>query len=147
MVTPSAVGSPTRTFSVILAWTASITCGTRASGTSARRMAVHFWPALAVISVTSCRMNRSNSALPGDASAPSREKFSESASELNRTPPLSTAGCVRRVAAVDAEPVKATVSCSVSRSSRPRDPPATSCRLPSGNNPVAMISRATASAR
>ena len=48
---------------------------------------------------------------------------------------------------MDADPVKATVSCSVSRSSRPRDPPATNCRLPSGSNPEAMISFTTASAR
>ena len=50
-------------------------------------------------------------------------------------------------AAVDADPVKATVSCSDSRSSRPRDPPATNCRLPSGSSPEAMISFTTASAR
>ena len=46
---------------------------------------MHFWPALTVISVTSCLTYRSNSALPGPASGPRIEQFSESASALNRT--------------------------------------------------------------
>ena len=52
--------------------------------------------------------------MPGATSTPSTEKFSESASELNRTPLLHHRA-VRRAAAaaVDADPVKATVSCSV----------------------------------
>ena len=48
-------------------------------------MAVHFWPALTVISVTSCCTYRSNSGVPGSASGPRIEQFSESASALNRT--------------------------------------------------------------
>ena len=146
-MTSFAAGLPTRTLSAMRARTASMTAPTSGSGTSARRIAVHFWPALAVISVTSCRTYRSNSTLPGATSSPSTEKFSESASELNRTPPVSTLGWMRRAAAVDADPVKATVSCSSSGSSSPRDPPATSCRLPSGISPDAMISATTAWAR
>ena len=35
--------------------TAPATLSASAAGTKARRIAVHFWPALTVISVTSCR--------------------------------------------------------------------------------------------
>ena len=52
MPTPSASGAPTTTVAR-RAETASSTASTWASGTSARRIAVHFWPALTVISVTS----------------------------------------------------------------------------------------------
>ena len=47
---------------------ASTASSTKASGTSALRIAVHFWPALTVSSRVTSRMNRSNSALPGAAS-------------------------------------------------------------------------------
>ena len=67
---------------------------------------MHFWPALAVISRTTSRTNRSNSGLPGPASGPSTRAFSESASALKRTLRPTTAGCARSRAAVAAEPVK-----------------------------------------
>ncbi len=54
-------------------------------GTMVRRMAVHFCPALVVISRTTSLMNRSNSSVPGAASGPRMEQLSESASMLNRT--------------------------------------------------------------
>ena len=44
---------------------ASTTSSTSSRGTSARRIAVHFWPALTVISVTSCLTNSSNSGVSG----------------------------------------------------------------------------------
>ena len=70
-------------------------------------MAVHFWPALTVISVTSCLTYRSNSGRPGVASGPRIEQFSESASAVNRTDLATTCGCVRSRCAVEAEPVNA----------------------------------------
>ena len=73
---------------------------------------MHFWPALTVISVTSCWTYRSNSGVPGPASGPRIEQFSESASALNRTDRSTTAGCARSCRAVAAEPVNDTRSCS-----------------------------------
>ena len=86
---------------------------------STRRIAVHFWPALTVISVTTALTNRSNSGSSGVTSGPRIEQFSESASTPRRTPPWSTAGCWRRWAPVAAEPVNATESWAPSSSSRP----------------------------
>jgi hypothetical protein len=43
---------------------ASRTSSTSSLGTSARRMAGHFWPASTVISVTSCLTNSPNSGVP-----------------------------------------------------------------------------------
>lgn len=48
-------------------------------------MAVHFCPALTVISVTRVCVNRSNSGVPGVASGPRTAQFRESASALKRT--------------------------------------------------------------
>ena len=73
-------------------------------------MAVHFWPAFTVISVTSCLTNSSNSGVPEVASGPSTEQLSESASALKRTEFATTAGWVRSLRAVAAEPVKKTRS-------------------------------------
>ena len=50
--TPSAAGLPTTT-AASRSRTASATCPATPAGTKARRIAVHFWPALTVISVTS----------------------------------------------------------------------------------------------
>jgi hypothetical protein len=82
------------------------------AGTRARRIAVHFWPALTVISVTSWRTYRSNSGVPGSASGPRTEQFSESASALNRTDRPTMAGWARSCLAVAADPVNDTRSCS-----------------------------------
>ena len=68
---------------------------------------MHFCPALTVISRTSCLTYRSNSGVPGAASGPRIEQFSESASALNRTALPTIAGWVRSRRAVDAEPVNA----------------------------------------
>ncbi len=75
-----------------------------------RRMPVHFWPALTVTSVTRDRMKASNSGVPGTASGPRMAAFSESVSEVKRTPPVATLGWDLRWFAVDADPVKDTMS-------------------------------------
>ena len=53
----------------------SMTASTCASGTMMRRMAVHFCPALVVISRCTSFRKRSNSALPGAASAKSKRSL------------------------------------------------------------------------
>jgi hypothetical protein len=58
-------------------------------------MAVHFWPALAVISRTTSRTNASNSGSPGATSAPSTQQLIESVSAMKRTALLITAGWLR----------------------------------------------------
>ena len=58
--TLSSAGSPTVIFAR-RALIASTTASASASGTMTRRIAVHFWPALTVISVTTPLTNRSNS--------------------------------------------------------------------------------------
>ncbi len=93
--------------------TASMTASADELGTIARRMAVHFWPALTVISATTPLTNRSNSGSSTLTSGPSTEQFSESASTPSCTPPCITLVCVRSIPAVWAEPVKATESCTV----------------------------------
>ena len=52
-------------------------------GTIARRIAVHFWPALTVISRATSLTNRSNSSSSGVTSGARMAQFSESASALN----------------------------------------------------------------
>ena len=84
--------------------------GRSAAGTIALRMAVHFCPALTVISRATSRTKRSNSGVPGAASGPRMQEFSESVSAVKRTECAITAGCVRSLAAVLAEPVNATAS-------------------------------------
>ena len=96
---------------------------------------MHFWPALTVISVTSCRMYRSNSGVPGPASGPRIEQFSESASALNRIDRPTMAGWARSCRAVAADPVNATRSCSPRWSNRPPMLPQTSWIAPSGSSP------------
>ena len=68
-----------------------------------RRMAVHFWPALTVISCATDLMNRSNSAEPGCAPAPRMEQFNESASRLNGMLLAPMLGCVFNLRPVAAE--------------------------------------------
>ena len=76
----------------------------------ARRIAVHFWPALTVISVATSLTNRSNSGVPGAASGPSTEAFRLSRSATKRTDSRAITGCVWSFIAVAAEPVKLTTS-------------------------------------
>ena len=144
--TDSSAGLPT-TILASRPLIASITASASGSGTIARRIAVHFWPALTVISVTTPLTKRSNSGSSGVTSRPRIEQLSESASTPSRTPRWSTDGWLRRISAVCAEPVKATESCSPSSSSRVPALPATSCRLPSGRMPDSTMRRTTASVR
>ena len=116
-------------------------------GTIARRMAVHFCPALTVISATTPLTKSSSSGSSDVTSGPRIEQFSESASTPSCTPPCSTCGWLRSRPAVWAEPVNATESCTVSSSSRPRGLPASSWSEPSGRIPDSMIRRTTASVR
>ena len=117
------------------------------SGTITRRIAVHFWPALTVISVTTPLTNRSNSGSSAVTSGPRIEQFSESASTPRVTPPWITLVWVRSRPAVCAEPVNATWSCTVSSSSRLPALPESSCSEPSGRRPDSMIRRTTSSVR
>ena len=133
MVVASSRGSPTRT-SASWAASASTTAPTCALGTSERRMAVHFCPVFSVSSRTTSRTNRSNSSLPGVASGPRIEQFSESASALNRTASRTTAGWLRSRLAVAAEPVKPMLSCPVRWSNRSPTPPQSSCTDPGGSS-------------
>ena len=134
MRTPSLVGLPTVILAsfALMAWTTS---SAMAVGTMARRMAVHFWPALTVISETTPLTNRSNSGSTVVTSGPRIEQLSESASTPSWTPPCKTEGCWRRVAPVAADPVNATESCAPSWSSRPSGLPHNSCSDPSGRMP------------
>lgn len=116
-------------------------------GTIARRIAVHFWPALTVISRATSFTNRSNSSSPGVTSGARIAQLSESASALNGIEWRTRFGCTRSLAAVSAEPVKVTTSAPSSRSSRSPVPPITSCRLPSGRMPDCTMSRTSASVR
>jgi hypothetical protein len=124
-----------------------MTCPTSDEGTRTRRIAVHFWPALTVISVTTAFMNRSNSGSSGWTSGPKIEQFSESASTPSVTPPSRTFGWRRRMPAVCAEPVNATESCTVSSSRSEPALPATSWSEPSGRIPDSMMRRTVSSVR
>ena len=111
---------------------ASCTSSRTARGTRTRRTAVHFWPALAVVSRTTSATSRSS---PAAVSGPSTQAFRLSASAVKRTPPDTTAGCPRSAATVAAEPVTLSRSWPVSASSRPSVPPTSSWRAPSGSRP------------
>ena len=126
---------------------ASATWSATASGTITRRIAVHFWPALAVISVTTPLTKRSHSGSSAPTSGPRIEQLRESASTWRESPPCSTDGCWRRMPAVWAEPVKATESWTPRWSSRSPAEPDSSCREPSGRMPDSMMRRTTSSVR
>ncbi|MCY1181140.1 hypothetical protein D9M73_216290 [compost metagenome] len=146
MRTPSTDGSPTTTLarrSRKRVATASMCL----AGTMARRMAVHFCPALVVISLATSLMNSSNSSSSGVTSGARIAQFSESASAVNGTELRIRFGVTRNLAAVSADPVKVTTSWPCRRSSRSPVLPITSCRLPSGSKPEAFIRRTTASVR
>ena len=130
-----------------LAVIASVISSATAAGTITRRMAVHFWPALAVISVTTPLTNRSHSGSLEVTSGPRTEQLSESASTWRVTPPWRTEGCWRRMPAVWADPVNATESCTPRWSSRSPAEPDRSWSEPSGRMPDSMIRRTTSSVR
>ncbi len=73
-------------------------------------MAVHFWPAFTLISLTTSLTNSSNSGESGRASGPSTEALSESRSATNRTLSRAITGWLCSFWAVSAEPVKETTS-------------------------------------
>ena len=73
-------------------------------------MAVHFWPALTVISLTTSATKRPNSGVSGPALGARMAALMESASTVNLTDRSAIAGWVRRRAAVVADPVNATLS-------------------------------------
>jgi hypothetical protein len=74
-------------------------------------------------------------------------QLSESASALKRSEFAATAGWVRSLRAVAAEPVNKTRSWSARPSRRPAALPASSCTDPSGSRPVSMIVRTTGTVR
>ena len=82
--TPSTLGSPIVVFAS-LALNAFWTSPTSSEGTKIRLIAVHFCPALTVISLLTSLIKISNSGVPGTASAPRTDAFKESASRLNGT--------------------------------------------------------------
>src|SRR6185436_17799989 len=88
------------------------------SGTNILRIAVHFWPALTVISFLTSFTKMSHSGLSGVTSVPSTIQFNESASILNGTDSFNLTGCDFSFNPVDAEPVNVTTSCDVMWSSR-----------------------------
>ncbi|MNT10704.1 hypothetical protein D3C72_1455470 [compost metagenome] len=116
-------------------------------GTIARRMAVHFWPALMVISRATSFTKRSNSSSSGVTSGARIAQLSESASALNGIDWRTRFAFTRSLAAVSAEPVKVTTSGPSRRSSRSPVLPITSCRLPSGRMPDCTMSFISASVR
>jgi len=139
-------GSPTTT-SAAAARSASSTSATRAAGTIAFLMAVHFCPALTVISRITSRTNSSSSGVPAAASGPRIEEFSESVSAVKRTELAVTIGCWRSLSAVAAEPVKDTTSWQVRCSNRSPTPPQISCTAPAGRIAASTIRRNTRSVR
>ena len=84
-----------------LARAPAATASRYSAGAMARRIAVHFCPALTVISVATSLTNRSNSGVPGAASGPSSEALRLSCSATKRTDSRMTTGWVRSLSAVD----------------------------------------------
>ncbi|MOA01098.1 hypothetical protein D3C78_1204850 [compost metagenome] len=142
--TPSLLGSPTTTLAR-RADRRSATASMRFCGTMMRRMAVHFCPALTVISRATSLTNRSNSSSSGVTSGARIAQFSESASAVNGTELRIRLGVTRSLAAVSAEPVKVTTSWPSRRSSRSPVLPMISCRLPAGSRPDSWRMRTAAS--
>ena len=146
MAVASEAGSPGR-IAASRAASASLSASACAWGTTTRRMAVHFWPALTVISATASATKRSNSGLPGAASGPRIEALRLSCSAMKRVPSRSISPLDLSLMAVSAEPVKLTTSWAPSRSSRSPVEPTRSCTAPSGTIPLPTIRRNAASAR
>jgi hypothetical protein len=128
----SSRGSPTVSFSS-RAVSAACAASSSEAGTSARRMAVHFWPAFTLISFATSLTKRSNSGLSGVASGPRIEALSESCSAMKRTLSRTITGWLLSFAAVAAEPVKETTSWPVRCSNRSPSEPVTSCSAPLGS--------------
>ena len=107
----------------------------------ARRIAVHFWPALTVISRATSLTNRSNSSSSGVTSGARIAQFSESASALKGIEWRTRFGCTRSFAAVSAEPVKVTTSCAVQAVEQVAGAADHQLQAPSGSRPDSCISR------
>ena len=90
---------------------------------------------------------RSNSSSSGVTSGASTAQLSESASALKGMLRRTRLGVLRSLAAVSAEPVKVTTSCSCTRSSRSPVPPITSCSAPSGRMAASLIRRTSFSVK
>ncbi|MNJ73292.1 hypothetical protein D3C77_700710 [compost metagenome] len=75
-----------------------------------RRIAVHFCPALLVISRLTSLINSANSGISGVTSSPSTQQFNESASMVKAMDFSSRRGWERSFCPVCAEPVKVTAS-------------------------------------
>ena len=144
--TPSTFGSPIM-FDASLFPSARRTSSTRFSGTIILRTAVHFCPALVVISRTTSLMKISNSGWSGVTSLPRIQQFRESASMVKGTASSINRGCDFSILPVDALPVNVTTSELITLSRIPLALPQISCKAPSGRMPLAIISLATASVR
>ena len=101
MRTSSRDGSPTAS-DATRSRIASHTSLKRASGTSTRRIAVHFWPVFCVMSRTMSARNSRPASLPRSTSGPRIAALSESASMLRRTPCSTIFACERSMRAVGA---------------------------------------------
>ena len=144
MRVPSRLGSPITTLDRLVLRASNIGSNC-ASGTNMRRIAVHFCPALVVISRKTSFAKRSNSTVPGCTSGPRSDAFRLSCSAINRVAFCRISGAERSISAVSAEPVKLITSCEVTwRSMLPRLPE-TSCKAPSGKSPLSRISRTQSS--
>ena len=84
--------------------------GTARSGTSTRRIAVHFWPDLIVISRTTSRTSRPKASESAPSSGSSSAQFRLSASTFTRTERWAIARWLRICAAVAPDPVNETTS-------------------------------------
>ena len=127
---------------------ASMTASAIASGTIARRIAVHFWPALTVISVTTPLTNRSNSGSSAVTSGPRIEQFSESASTPSGDAAVQHVGVgAQQAGGVRRAGERHRVLHGRARRAGRRRCRDSSCSEPSGRRPDSMIRRTTSSVR
>ena len=139
MRTVSLRGLPTVVLAkrALMAWT---TVSYKASGTSTRRMAVHFWPDLTVISRATSFTNKSMASLPTASPGINSAELTLSASMFTRTDFFVTAGWERITAAVSAEPVNDTTSKGSSWSIKPAELPQMTEIAPAGKMPASTTS-------
>ena len=114
----------------------------------ARRMAVHFWPALTVISVDDFLDEQVEFGRPGrGVGAEQRGVEAVLLGDEADAIRAATTGWVCSFIAVAAEPVKLTTSWPVRWSNRSPTPPTISCTAPGGSRPLSIITRNAASHR
>ncbi len=131
MRTSSSAGLPTRT-AFKPSVRSSRTVAACASGTSTRRIAVHFCPAFCVMSRSTSFRKVSYMSPPGPASGPSTAAFRLSASTFTRTDSRMMFGSARIRMPVSPDPVKASTSWAPSSAGRSRGAPTRSESVPSG---------------